>query len=345
MIKQKVSSLIAINTQITQTGGNYQSNVINYNESQIDLPIYFSYGDSDVQTFIYEVGKSISEDDYFKVMEEALRLLLLFKPFSTELVLAPSSIIQSELTENLIKDFLCFSLNECPHLLALRREVNWKDYISKRENDTKSLIKIPRFSNYFQKKVIEKVSMIRSTSKKIRSGNVCASIWVNESYQFYNSIHGGKILKKETLFEIAQEILDNNIFVWETIDIHLKNMGLIIPKWKKDLQLSLVRSYLSVYSKSHLIPTGINLPWEFWPHKPSRYYADLKVCRQIVNYLNKKYKDFIYGAPPNKLLKLISEPLFLEYKRRIENGEKDKKILIYASKYKKLFSKAIKRAN
>jgi len=85
--------------------------IINNNDPVENQPIYFIFGDSDVQLYIYKTGKYFSDKLLYENLEKALMLLLAFKPFSTNVVLAPSSVIQSYATKQLFEKFSCFYYN------------------------------------------------------------------------------------------------------------------------------------------------------------------------------------------------------------------------------------------
>ncbi len=338
MIRQSVQSLLSFNTKIFQNTGDSSLNL-----SEVKLnnyPVYFLYGDSDVQFSAYKIGQSIPINRYYTAINEALRLLIIFKPFESEIIISPSSIIQSNLTEKLFNSFACFS-NEVPnHIILLRRESCWKDYFEKRMNESFILKEIPKYGTFYTKDKIEKVKEFSTTNKSFKAGFECSTKWVEETHKILKTNSGTGDVSIETLSDISKEVLGKGIFVWEAIWPSLLKLGLkdnLIDSCK----IALINSYLSIYNDKALLPTGINLPWEFWPLPPKRYYANLKILYQIIKIA--KIEKYIFNASPSKLLPFLIDERLINFKILLETGESNGRLLEYAIKNKKLIYRAAKK--
>ena len=339
MNKQHIKVKSIDRSNILQIGGNYYK--LSFPSSQIShKPIYFIYGDSDVQLLLYKVGSVITENKFYNALEHALKLLITFKPYTTCIVIAASSVIQSDITNKLVQKFKCFSECANPHIYFLRRESDWKDYLTKRREKSESLKKISRYSIYYDKKIIERLKGIPSLRRNFLAGNTCSQNWIEKAEIILNSFPSKVILNSEQLNEFSEEILFSSIFVWEAIEAKLNQIGIIIPKWSNDLQLSLVISYLSMYSDIFQLPTGINLSWDFWPKLTDSYYTNIKLLDLILELIDVK-DDFLKIQPNNLLKMIISDELF-EYKYKIEMSLNLNNMLYIAKKHKQLFIKALK---
>jgi len=311
---------------------------ISYNaKSEMDSDIYFIYGDSDVQFLLYGVGKYISEIEYYDAMDNAFRLLLAFKPYSSRIVITASSVITSYLTDKLIQYYKCFANPLKPHVSILRRESNWEYYFEKRRENTKNLKNIKKYELFYNSNIIEKLEGVSTLRKETYSGVECSEIWVEKAEKIISNIPSNK---KISLSDLPEEILHNTIFVWETIEERLNERGIIVPSWSKDLQYALVESYLSTFSSFFLFPLRINLPWDFWSIKSYFYFTNIKLLNLILDITGFS-SDFCELSPP-QLLEFIKSEDFLEYKYRLDLAKTINELFLNAKKYRHFLTNAFK---
>ena len=327
---------------LTPLAINDDNKIIRHNDNcyKIDLPIFFTYGDSDLQLLIYEVGKTLSRDKYYIVMERAFRLLLAFKPITNYLLLPASSFVQSNLTQFLANKFRCFSECHVPHFYLLRREPDWKYYIAKRKEKNKGVIAIPRYRNFYSSKVLEKFNGFSTFSRNIFAGQKCSEAWIEEAIKIVKLFPRGSNISSSCLEEMAEEILFDGIFVWENIEKKLKERGANIPEWSVDLQIALLKSYLCVSGDFVCFPYGIELPWELHMQRPAYYYTDLKLLHGIIKVTD--LSKLFFSVNPSSFNKFISNKYFMKFKSIIEKGTCQLDIIKLASDNRIYISKSIK---
>lgn len=305
-----------------------------------DLPILFTYGDSDLQFNIYKIGRDISYKKYFIAMERAFRLLISFKGFSNQILIPASSLIQSNLTETLAEKYSNFSLCGTPHFYILRREPDWKTYLLKRWNTAENLYHYKTYSRYFKSDILDRLGRYSTLSKRIYAGKSCSEVWVNEAPQILSNWNKKQLVGKSILQGMSEEILSNGIFVWENIGAMLTKYNIKIPSYSKDLQLLLIRAYLDMSQGKVQFPFGIELKWELVLSPPKSYYCNLKLLHLILKYSG--VSQVFFKIQPLKLYRLLSNGYFIEYKSKLQVETTDNNHILIAYKHRRLFQKAIK---
>ncbi|MBW1716099.1 MAG: hypothetical protein JRJ77_09790 [Deltaproteobacteria bacterium] len=303
-------------------------------------PIYFACADSDVQLFIHGVGQRLTEKQYAEAMERGFRLLLAFKPFDTYLVIAPSSYLQSPLTYNLIQAYRCFLDCQDPHVYALRRETDWKEYVEKRQEKTKNLAEHPRYSMYYESNVIHKLTWLPALSKRIYSGISCGKLWL----QYVQKAHGGALetIGPIRLLDIVDDLSSRSIIVWEAIQARLMPLGESLAKATSELRSMLVRSYLEVNTLGMDVPDGIGLQTEFPGYRPRSWYSNVRLLEAILR-ISDSFEPFM-SLSPKDLRRLLQVPAFLEFKFHLDVASSVNEILLVSAKNADLMAQALRQA-
>ncbi|MCW3159457.1 hypothetical protein [Micropruina sonneratiae] len=225
----------------------------------ISSPIYLTYGDSDIQA-LYLASEPRAATSYAKALDEAVRLLVCFKAPQAQIILSPSSLIQSRLTREVMTPFLRVdSPDENANFLILRREPTWREYFEKRQGNTSSLRSIDSFSDYFNESVIAEISSLSSSRKKFFSGSQTIYKWADLMGQV-SRIRG---LSHPQILEAAFSSLQSDAFVFETSMDVLKGLGVEIGP--NDARGVLVDAYLATVATGCAVPTAIRLRWDPCP--------------------------------------------------------------------------------
>ena len=173
------------------------------------------------------------------------------------------------------------------------------------------------------------------------AGRSCADSWAIEASNILSSMLDPKQrLSRTNLIEFSDEILNDSVFVWEEINDRLLKRGIILPRWSKDLQLSLVKSYLMLRADRFCFPSGISLRYDFSFHSPCvLWYVNLRLLRHLVKLCG--VYDELMGLTPASLSRLTINPYFLEYKSKVSNAQGTDNLVLLAYKHRDTFSRAL----
>jgi len=297
--------------------------------NSLEKDIYFIYADSDIQKLFYS-------SSYYKKMESAFILLMLFKPISTSLIISASSFLSSPLT-NLLKDkFKILAEEPNCHFKVLRKETSWVQYAEKREVNTHELAHIERYKKFSKSeisKIFDGLSVVR---KNNNSGWDTSIEWLKRIERILPQIDKNKHTIKD-ISDLPDEILDSSIFVWEVISEKLKERGVIIPDYSNQLHFSLAESYLASFSDTLIYPydnsMGLNLGKIQVP-----YYVNVKLLNDIIN-ISRTHNVLELSA--DKIISLINHSAFIEFKSLLEQSLSISDLIERADKNKTLFTKAL----
>ncbi len=298
--------------------------------------IYFVYGDSDVQ--LLSQNNECESTRYHDFMEITLKLLLIFKPISSRIVIPASSLCSSLLTRLLVNKYECFSIEPNPHICIIRKETSWKEYFEKRKHNSKSLEKIEKYSLFSNKNAAEYFAGLSVTRKIQNSGFHTSVKWVDKAASLLPEIVNGYDKKNINLHEISEEVLYDSIFVWEVLEKKLNERGIKIPEWNSQLRYALAEAYFSSFKGEFMFP--FNDPIGLAIEQRERYYY-LNVG--LLNIMMKKaglYESILSISPAGLFKTLYSDEL-LRYKDEIRQSTNENKLLINSKKYSKLMHKAL----
>jgi len=315
--------------------------VVNNIEPLTNYPIYFIYGDSDVQLYIYKVGKCFSENSLYHDIEKALRLLLAFKPSSFCVVISPSSIIQSITTKILFENYSCFYTNTNKHIYVPRRELDWYDFFYKRMDNTKSLRKFERYSLYFDKNMQIFFKNIPAYLKTINTGISCSDVLIEETKSIVKR-YDNKMSLVIHIEDSINNILRNSILVWEELENELNKIT-TSQNIINEMRRALIMSYSLTFKDSYLTPYNmtINNVNYVIDLDTRHYFLNLTLLDTIVK-VSEIYVDF-FKLTPKQLLKLINSESFYEYKYLLEKeGTEELKLLFNAKKHSKKIKSIIR---
>jgi len=282
--------------------------------------IYFAYGDSELQYALYGVGDYLSDEKYYSAMEEALKLLLAFKPWNVPVVIAASSFVQSQLTHNLLIKYTCFTDPSDPHIYVLRREKDWKIYFDKRESRFHELRHIPRYLRNYDKTIRNGLSIFPVLNTDIYAGMECSKIWLEEirKRSLYDPLNPN--VDYQILSEYREELVEKETFTWESLRRKLVKNGFEPSKqWEFEGQRVLAQSYLQVKNDLVQLPAGIALNNELWVQVHDNFYTNTRLLRNILRLAD--IEDEFRTLPPEKLLSLLNNADFIEIKNRLSSAE------------------------
>lgn len=278
--------------------------------------IYFAYGDSELQYALYGVGNSITYQKYLTAMEEALRLLLVFKPWHVPVVIAASSFVQSKLTASLLTKYSCFTDISDPHIFMLRRESDWKIYFEKREKRYQKLRHVPRYLRNYDKTVRDDLSSFPVLNTDVYAGIECSKVWLSEimKRRLYDPLNPS--LDYQRLSDFREELVEKETFTWESLRMKLVQQGFEPSKeWEFEGQRILAQSYLQMRNDLVQLPSGIALNNELWVQNHDNFYTNTRLLRNILR-LTGVENEFI-KLEPKKLLSLLSNADFIEIKSKL----------------------------
>ncbi len=247
------------NSNINQVGGD-QTIIIQKTPSS-SLPIYLTYADSDVQALCLNHAKGISVRKYVEELSLVVRLLICFKPLDIPLCVAPSSLVQSEITREVLLPFLELDERERAMIQLPRREAEWGDYFAKRQNNVKDLRHKDVYSGYYDSALIRNLSKLDATRKRYFSGSETIKNWAEKINGHPNSGQSS-----DALLDLAGELLETKAFVYETSLEALNKIEMLEGSLSlEEARAFLVDSYLDSVVKDCAIPTGIALRWDPCP--------------------------------------------------------------------------------
>lgn len=235
----------------------------------VTKPIYLTYADSDVQA-LYLSGEPHASARYANALDEAVRLLICFKPPQSHILLGPSSLVQSRLTRNVLLPHLRESANnDYGQILLLRRESSWAEYFDKRQQNVETLRAIESFAEYFDQRVIQDISVLPSSRKKFFSG---ASTVDNWAHLLHCTGHTRGASVEQTV-ETAHDSLHRNAFVFETSLSTLDTLN--IDMRPSDARSILIDAYIASVATGCAVPTSIRLAWDPCPAGPNQEYISI----------------------------------------------------------------------
>lgn len=299
-----------------------------------DKDIYFTYGDSDVQSLFIKTKHS--EAAYYDFMANAFRFLLTFKPLTSVIVINASSVIESHLTRRLVQEYKCFSEAPEPHFSVLRKESTWHDYIEKRRINTEKLMHIEKYNMFYNDKILNIFNDISVIRKRHNSGSETSQNWLKKAQKIIPIITPNAA--KIDITDLPDEIFHDSIFVWEAIEEKLRKRGIIIPDWSNQLQYALVESYLSIFSETYIFPSrdsfNLDLSQNF-----SFYFTNVRLLKEILLRADILI-DFI-KLTPSQLFSFIKSNDLLNFKSKLDSAKSINELLIISEKDKGLLKKAL----
>jgi hypothetical protein len=306
-------------------------------KNESDKDIYFTYGDSDVQSLL--IKTNYSEASYYDFMSNAFRFLLTFKPLTSIIVISASSVIESHLTRRLVQEYKCFSQYSEPHFSVLRKESTWHDYIEKRRFNTMKLMHYGKYKNFYNDDIINIFNDISVTRKRNNSGSETSQIWLKKAEKIIPIINPNAV--KIDITDLPDEILYNSIFVWEAIKEKLKDRDIIIPDWSNQLQYALVESYFSAFAETYIFPYRDNFNLDL-SQSSSIYFTNVRLMKEILLKAD-TLMDFI-RLTPSQLFTFIKSDDLLNFKSKLDSCETINELLMIAEKNKGFLQKALEQS-
>lgn len=262
-------------------------------------PIYLTYADSDVQA-LYLSGAPGEASRYAAALNEAIRLLICFKPRGTPMLISPSSIIQSQISRSVLLPFLQGLPVDQQHLLLLRREASWDEYFEKRQENTSALRKHEAFSGYFDPVAMQEISVLDASRKKFFSGADTIRKW---SARVRLSLPSQRA-QTSSLAEAAAEALGSRAFVFETAMDTLGQLGISLRP--NDARALLIDAYQSSVAKDCAVPTAIRLPWDPCPAVSGRPAYSLLELSHLARV--NEFEDVLMRGTPSDVFALAGSP-------------------------------------
>lgn len=303
-------------------------------KNESDKDIYFTYGDSDVQSLL--IKTNYSEAGYFDFMSNAFRFLLTFKPLTSVIVISASSIIESHLTRRLVQEYKCFSQDSEPHFSVLRKESTWHDYIEKRRHNTMKLMHIEKYRMFYNDKIINIFNDISVIRKIYNSGSETSKIRLKKAEKIIPVINPNAA--KIDITDLPDEILYDSIFVWEAIKEKLNERDIMIPDWSNQLQYALVESYFSTFAETYIFPYRDSFNLDLSPNS-SIYFTNVRLIKEIL-FKADILMDFI-RLTPSQLFSFIKSDDLLNFKSKLDSSKTVNELLMIAEKDKGLLKKAL----
>jgi hypothetical protein len=302
------------NTNINQVGGN--QTIFIQKISSPSFPIYLTYADSDVQALCLNHAKGISVRKYVEELSLVVRLLICFKPLDIPLCVAPSSLVQSEITREVLLPFLELDERERAMVQLLRREADWGDYFAKRQNNVKDFRHKEIYSGYYDSALIRNLSKLDATRKRYFSGSETIKNWAERINSHPNSRQSS-----DALLDLAGELLEAKAFVYETSLEALNKIEMLDGSLSlEEARAFLVDSYLDSVVKDCAIPTSIALRWD---PCPASTWGDREVYNmRTLEIFAKKYSvggrslwNLIVNKSPSELLRFASSDCISEIRQ------------------------------
>lgn len=334
-MKNKQSLFGFSNTQVGRdliTHNHYNNGFKN----ESDKDIYFTYGDSDVQSIL---KTNYTEAGYYDFMSNAFRFLLTFKPLTSVIVISASSVIESHLTRRLVQEYNCFSQHSEPHFSVLRKESTWQDYIEKRRGNTTKLMNTEKYKMYYNDKIINTFDDIAVIRKRNNSGSETSQKWLKEAKEIIPRIDLNAT--KIDITDLPDEILEDSIFVWDEIKRNLEDRDIIIPDWSDELQYALVESYFTTFAKSYIFPYRDCYNFDL-SQSSFIYFTNMRLIKRILTQAD-MLVDFL-RLTPSQLLTFIQSDGLLNFKSKLDLCKSINELLMVAEKDKGLLKKALKKS-
>lgn len=263
-------------------------------------PIYLTYADSDVQA-LYLNSRPGRSHQYLDALNEAMRLLVCFKPLSAPLIVSPSSLVQSSITRSILIPFLQTEQSERHQILVIRRESTWEEYFDKRQVNTQELRRSAIYSGYFDSKLIREISGIEASRKKFFSGADTVRRW-SKLVQRTAPVPPGKA---GDINELAGAQLATTAFVYETAMDMLTKLDINVQP--SDARGMLVDAYHASVTRDCAVPTGIRLPWDPCPANRKQEAYPIQLLAELARSAH--LDRTIMRADPKDLFSLASSPV------------------------------------